>query len=1573
MRPSHKFVKAKIELLAGFCFSIMLVLIFAENAFAQDVFMFVAGKEAPLTLRGDAVHSYDFIIEPSLGSVSSELEIYDASLGGVADVFYKGRAMQTTYQLYTYRDGRADRLMKTLTVARDTRYINRWVGFDSLDPGDSPQGWLLRVSAGHGRESNSFKLRVNEGPSDSSGTKWEIYALDLPVCLYKVPLDEEVQFRPVSDKINEMRQVSFAGNEGAVVYVKGDLGRSFRLPHAGINFDSSAGDITNRWGIAIGGSHILINNVVITGSSPIVWRWEPVIVRRITPKKVLAIQLPTDDCLSARLALSPETKRQVVKSKPIWVVGKTTVEGDSAVIPFAHTGTYRGKVFLPSSGMYFPKYWVGDFTARIIAAPDPKISVPKRILSPGETVTLTALETRKDVTTVYRWYVNNEYRGGKPSLPFSRLVPGNYAVRLIEKNNSVNIGCNEASTTEVLRVNSQPYVEIDGPKVVAHSVPVKFFASNAADNDGDSLKYFWNGAGIVGPHDQPGVLLNHEKAGVYKISLTVSDQTGTTNSDYTASFTYRVDADPIPLFSIPTMAAPGDEISLSALGSKDPDDSDLKFHWEISNGMNFSGPTAKCSFEQPGDYVVKLIVDDGQGVANSIQSTEHEIHINAPVIPIITAADSSNLSRQTFAASKTKSADSNGVSYAWDFGDGSMGDGENVTHVFQTGGRFTITLTVNDGKKQSNSIQKATHVLVINKNPVAEFSLPAEWEPGKPLRVSGTRSYDPDGAVTGYTWFVNGNTVGHDSVASLVFPEPGDYAVALKVNDNSGFEDAVGLKTARIHINYPPIIKWEMIPKVAEPGEVVTFDSKGTLDPDGKIKSVLWNFSDGTSAEGAVVKKSFNEAGVVVCKIAVNDGEGFANSVQTEEFSLLVNSPPIIVTRDFIRTNSRIVNLDASKSYDIDGQALKFDWLLPDGTHRHESTFNWEAPGGGIHFITLSVDDGQGKKNSVTRETIRVIVNRPPVAVVDSIIYSCSGQTVLFNGSRSYDPDKDPLVAQWNFGDGTTSAEINPVHIYTKPGYYEAQLIISDGFAEKPSVATLPVIIEGSPHAVQEFSDTTVCLNTPIEFNGTRSSDPNGPMGSFSWNFGDGTTAFGSKVVHAYSKTGTYRAELTVIGNGSGRCSRVSQATSMIRVVEGPVAMFSIPQAISVGERITADASGSKTEGKVLSTEWSIRSKDTSFTIEGTRVDFIPHSPGKYEVTLTIVLETPASCGTATLTRNVIVNAPPVLRWIVLDAVAQGDLLTMDATTSTDPDGVIIAYRWKFDGKTIATTPVASMAMVAPGKHVLSLQITDNSGTSSRSVSREMTVFVNSKPNPDFNVPERLYEGEIVTLFPVKLTDTDGDNLSFVWKLDGVEKNPSGLRLTSSGKHVITLIANDGRELSNSIDSISKEIFVSAKPDLKSVVFPKDWIAGSEVDISDVTSLPQVGFLTDSGFVSQMKIGSAGKQTIILAWNPQGTILEKEECDIMVWPSLEFKNAPVPMNIEWNPSNPARVLNAPEVNRPDSRNVRYEWKKGEDVVGFGKVVSVPLTKGENVFSVTAMDQGVVGARPVTVKMVVVCQ
>jgi PKD repeat protein len=534
------------------------------------------------------------------------------------------------------------------------------------------------------------------------------------------------------------------------------------------------------------------------------------------------------------------------------------------------------------------------------------------------------------------------------------------------------------------------------------------------------------------------------------------------------------------------------------------------------------------------------------------------------------------------------------------------------------------------------------------------------------------------------------------------------------------------------------------------------------------------------------------------------------------------------------------------------------------------------------------------------------------------------------------------------------------------------KLILSDGFADQPTAATIPVIIEGSPQAFQSFSDTTICVNAPLAFDGTQSTDPNGPLGSYAWDFGDGLNALGSKVTHAYSKPGTYYVTLTVIGNGSGRCSKVNQATSTIHVVEGPTADFSLPEAVSIGEEVNVDASASRANGKILSTSWEARSGDIVLTKEGTQAKFKFEKSGLYAVQLTISIETSTNCNSSSTVKNILVNAPPVLLWNVPKEIGLGDQLVLDGSKSYDSDGIIKEFSWTIDGEKVGNTPIISLPITAAGTHTVGLRITDNSGTSSRSVEQTIALRVNSKPDPIMTIPDPVYETETTKLEPGRTVDSDNDTLTFIWKIDGALYTSNSVTFLP-GKHTVTLIANDGRGLKNSIDSVQKDISVIPKPDLKSIDVPKDWLMGAEMNMSEITNLPNVGFINNRTKEDIWVAQTPGDQSIAIGWAPRNVIAVQEYFQIHVWPQLVFENPPGEKTIPWNPSNPSVVLTAPGVNRPDVRKVSYEWRKGETLIGHGKVIAAPLNAGLNTFNVRVIDQDMVGAQPVVLQIVVNCK
>jgi len=73
------------------------------------------------------------------------------------------------------------------------------------------------------------------------------------------------------------------------------------------------------------------------------------------------------------------------------------------------------------------------------------------------------------------------------------------------------------------------------------------------------------------------------------------------------------------------------------------------------------------------------------------------------------------------------------------------------------------------------------------------------------------------------------------------------------------------------------------------------------------------------------------------------------------------------------------------------------------------------------------------------------------------------GREILFDGSQSSDPNDDPLDFYWDFGDGITSTEKKPTHIYQNPGEYLVTLTVDDGMASSTATATIKILSPPAP------------------------------------------------------------------------------------------------------------------------------------------------------------------------------------------------------------------------------------------------------------------------------------------------------------------------------------------------------------------------------------------------------------------------------------------------------------------------------------------------------------------------------
>ncbi len=127
-------------------------------------------------------------------------------------------------------------------------------------------------------------------------------------------------------------------------------------------------------------------------------------------------------------------------------------------------------------------------------------------------------------------------------------------------------------------------------------------------------------------------------------------------------------------------------------------------------------------------------------------------------------------------------------------------------------------------------------------------------------------------------------------------------------------------------------------------------------------------------------------------------------------------------------------------------------------------------------------------------------------------------------------------VYSWSFGDGTSSTQMNPTHIYTSPGTYTVCLYVTIPGVCSDSLCQTIVVGNNTGCNVSFTYSTANTLPNQVQFNGT--SNPVSILSQWYWDFGDGTTLNGQQnPLHQYSSPGTYIVCASLAMNGALQCT----------------------------------------------------------------------------------------------------------------------------------------------------------------------------------------------------------------------------------------------------------------------------------------------------------------------------------------------------------------------------------------------------------------------------------------------------
>jgi PKD repeat protein len=423
------------------------------------------------------------------------------------------------------------------------------------------------------------------------------------------------------------------------------------------------------------------------------------------------------------------------------------------------------------------------------------------------------------------------------------------------------------------------------------------------------------------------------------------------------------------------------------------------------------------------------------------------------------------------------------------------------------------------------------------------------------------------------------------------------------------------------------------------------------------------------------------------------------------------NQPPVADPNGpYNGTVNEAVTFDGSASNDPDGTIASYDWDFGDGstgtgvnpTHTYTAT--------GTFTVTLTVTDDGGATDTATTTATIGEGNQPPVADPNGPYTGTVGEAVFFDGTGSNDPDGTIVAFEWDFGDGNTGTGATPSHTYAAEGTFNVTLMVTDDAGATDSATTTATIgqVTNEPPVADPNGPYTGTAGMPVTFDGSGSTDSDGTIASYDWNFGDGASGTGVSPTHTYAADGVFTVSLTVTDDAGATDSATTTATIGQVTNEPPVADPNGPYTGTVGVAVVFDGTGSNDpDGTIVAFEWDFGDGNTG---TGETPSHTYAADGTFTVTLTVTDDGSAT-GTATTTATIGVgNQAPVADPNGPYTGTVGVAVVFDGRGSNDPDGTIVAFEWDFGDGNTGTGQTPTHTYATADTFNVTLTVTDDGG-----------------------------------------------------------------------------------------------------------------------------------------------------------------------------------------------------------------------------------------------------------------------
>jgi gliding motility-associated-like protein len=459
------------------------------------------------------------------------------------------------------------------------------------------------------------------------------------------------------------------------------------------------------------------------------------------------------------------------------------------------------------------------------------------------------------------------------------------------------------------------------------------------------------------------------------------------------------------------------------------------------------------------------------------------------------------------------------TSWFWDLGNNNTSIKQNPQAIYNKPGKYTVSLTINGG---ADKMEKKDYIIVVKPEAKIEVESAAGCNPKTVKFID--KSTTTHGNIVSWIWLFGDGSISMEQHPTHIYNLAGSFDVNLLITDDNGCENDndYNFEPATIDVFNNPVADFVVDEPTGcqyphEVNFVNTTSIPGTPNVDEVITGWQWDFGDGHSSTEKNPTHIYENTGSYSVTLKA-DGGDCSDEIKKTDIVIVYNN-----SLDFDADKKKVCLGETVRFSDLSTNVKTWKWYFGDGHTSNQQNPQHVYDSEGLFTVRLDVEFNNGCESTLTKEEL-IEVSKPPVAdfnADETFSYGSELEVQFTNLSL----DADSYL--WDFGDGNTSTEENPVHVFSGFGMFTVSLNAINGICEDVIVKEEYIELR-QPDMNIKASKYKGCV--PLEVDFRLEGDAKDEIASYFWTFGDGNSSTATEPTHTYLVPGTYevRVEYTL-------------------------------------------------------------------------------------------------------------------------------------------------------------------------------------------------------------------------------------------------------------------------------------------------------------------------------------------------------------------------------------------------------------------------------------------------------------